>query len=295
MKKLSAAFLLLRISALFLKERNAFRTAAHAKSLLWEITGKGLKKPSYFLGTMHLMCAEDATLSNNIKKIIAQVNTVYLEVDIANADELLNGMLGTGMKNQQSLAKRLSEADYNKVKMFFEEHESIMPFESLEKQPPLLISSALYELLLPCKQKHGVELKLIEEAYKAKKPIKGLETFEFQSSILDSIPYEAQAADLVSTIDNLEKYRKKLADMIAVYKAQDIDQLYELSVDEENATAPYMDLLLYERNSNWVTQFPSIAENSSTLFAVGAGHLGGEKGVINLLRQQGYMLRPLAN
>jgi uncharacterized protein YbaP (TraB family) len=295
MKKLSALFSLLRISALFFTERNIFKTAANAKSLLWQITGNGLKQPSYFLGTMHLMCAEDAALSSNAEKIIAQVNAVYLEVDITNAGELLNEMLDTGMKGERSLGDILSAADYNKVKMFFQEHEGNMPFEILEKQPPLLISSTLYELLLPCKQKHGVELKIIEEACKAKKEIKGLETFEFQSSILESIPYEAQAADLVSTIANLEKYRKKLADMIAVYKAQDIDKLYELSVDEETATAAYMDMLLYKRNSNWIAQFQSIAENGSTLFAVGAGHLGGEKGVISLLRQQGYMVRPISN
>ncbi len=295
MKKFSAPFVLLRISTLFFKEKNAFETAVNGHSLLWEIAGKGLRQPSYFLGTMHLMCAEDATLSNNVKKIITQVNSVYLEVDIANAGELLNRMPDKGRKSQRSLGDILSETDYNKVKIFFEEQESNMPFENLEKQPPLLISSALYELLLPCKYKHGVELKLIDEAYKAKKQIKGLETIEFQSSILESIPYETQAADLINTIDNLEKCRKKLTEMIAVYKAQDIDKLYELSVDEESATAAYMDLLLYERNSNWVAQLPVIAEGGSTLFAVGAGHLGGEKGVINLLRQQGYVVRPIEN
>lgn len=294
MKKLVALFSLLHIGSIASK-RNIFETAANAKSLLWEISGSALKRPSYFLGTMHLMCAEDAALGSNVKKIIKQVKAIYLEADIANAGELLNVMLVKGMKDDLSLKDVLTQADYNKVKVFFEEHDFTMPFEILEKQPPLLISSTLYELLLLCKQKNGVELKIIEEAYKEKKEIKGLETIEFQSSILDSIPYEAQAADLVNTIDNLEKYRKKLADMIAVYKAQDIDKLYELGAEEESSVAAFIDLLLYERNNNWVTQFPFIAENYATLFAVGAGHLGGEKGVINLLRQQGYTVRPIEN
>jgi uncharacterized protein YbaP (TraB family) len=83
--------------------------------------------------------------------------------------------------------------------------------------------------------------------------------------------------------------------MIDVYKGQDIDRLYELSVKERSSTAQYMDLLLYNRNANWVSQFPAIAKNASTLFAVGAGHLGGSKGVINLLRQRGYQVRPIIN
>ena len=297
MKKVASAVIsLLGASVIFCcKQRSSFENAPNGKSLLWEITGNGLKKPSYFLGTMHLMCAEDAVLSNNVNKLIRQVDTVYLEMDMDNASELLGGMLDMATKNNRTLRDILSEEDYNKVRTFFEKFQSKLPFEVLEKQPPLMISSTLYELLLPCEQKNGVELKIIDEAYKQKKETKGLETFAFQSSIFDSIPYEVQAKDLVNTIDSLDKYQKDLEHMIAVYKTQDIDKLYELSVNDGSSTSGYMDLLLYKRNRNWVEQFPSIANNSSTLFAVGAGHLGGDKGVINLLRQKGYAVRAIAN
>lgn len=297
MKKfVSAVVSLLGVSIFFCcKEKSSFDTAANGKSLLWEITGNGLKKPSYFLGTMHLMCAEDAQLSANVNKIIRQVDTVYLEIDMDNAGELLGGMLDMGMKNNRTLHDVLSQQDYNKVKAFFEKFESKLPFELMEKQPPLMISSSLYELLLPCEKKNGVELKIIDEAYKQKKETKGLETFAFQSSIFDSIPYEAQAKDLVNTIDSLDKYKKDIVEMIRVYKTQDINKLYELSANDGSSTSGYMDLLLFKRNRNWVNKFPGIATNSSTLFAVGAGHLGGEKGVINLLRQRGYTVRALVN
>lgn len=297
MKKFASAVIsLLGVSMIICcKQKSSFETNANKKSLLWEITGNGLKKPSYFLGTMHLMCAEDAVLSDNVNRIIKQVDTVYLEVDMDNADELLGGMLDLGMKKNKTLQDILSEGDYIKVKSFFEKFQKNMPFAILEKQPPLLLSSSLYELLLPCEKKNGVELKIIEEAYKQKKETKGLETIAFQSSIFDSIPYEVQAKDLVSTIDSLDKYQKDFAAMIKVYKTQDIDKLYELSANDGSSTAGYMDLLLFSRNRNWVEKFPGIATNSSTLFAVGAGHLGGEKGVINLLRQHGYTVRPLVN
>ena len=84
-------------------------------------------------------------------------------------------------------------------------------------------------------------------------------------------------------------------EMIAVYKSQDIEKLYNLSVDDESSVSAYMDLLLFKRNRNWVAQFPSIAKTGSTLFAVGAGHLGGEKGVLELLKKEGYTVRPLLN
>ncbi len=241
------------------------------------------------------MCAEDAVLSTNLKKIINEVNTIYLEIDLDNAGELLSGILALGMKGGQSLHDIVSKDEYDRVKLFFENLQGPLPFELLEKQPPLLISSSLYELLLPCKQKNGMEVKIIDEAYKAKKETKGLETVAFQTSILDSIPYKDQARDLVNTIDSLGKYQKGLEEMLEVYKAQDIHKLYELAAREESGTTEYMDMLLYKRNRNWISQFPSIANNASILFAVGAGHLGGEKGVINLLQQHGYTVRPIVN
>ena len=57
----------------------------------------------------------------------------------------------------------------------------------------------------------------------------------------------------------------------------------------------YMDLLLYDRNKRWASQMPEQMFLMPTLFAVGAGHLGGERGVLNLLRQQGFTVKPLDN
>jgi uncharacterized protein YbaP (TraB family) len=269
--------------------------AKNGKSLLWEITGKGLSKPSYFFGTMHLMCAEDAELTETVKSLIKGVDQIYLEVDMDNASELLTGILDLRSKTGKTLRAALEPNDYNRVKDFFEKYQPNVPFSVLELQPPLMISSSLFELLLPCERKNGVEIKIIDEAYKEKKETKGLETIAFQSSLFDSIPYEDQAKDLVKSIDSLEKNRKAMNEMIQVYKDQDIEKLYSLSTNDESSTSNYMDLLLYKRNRNWVGQFSTIGKDSSTLFAVGAGHLGGDKGVLQLLKQQGYTVRPLAN
>lgn len=277
------------------ESKNAYTISTSGKSLVWEITGKDLRKPSYFFGTMHLMCAEDASLSETVKSLVKDVDQVYFEVDLDNASELLSGILDIRSKTGKTLRSALSVEDYNIVRGFFEKYQHDVPFDALETQPPLMISSALFELLLPCEQKNGVEMKLVDEAYKQKKLTKGLETIAFQASIFDSIPYEDQARDLVKSIDSLESNRKAMNEMITAYKEQDIEQLYKLSVSEEKSTSRYIDLLLFKRNSNWVAQFPGIAKDSSTLFAVGAGHLGGEKGVLQLLKNEGYSVQPLAN
>jgi len=244
---------------------------------------------------MHLMCAEDARISERVGAIIKSIDQVYLEVDLDNAAELLSGMLELRKSNGKNLRSVLDEPDYVKVKTFFEKYQPAIPFSVIELQPPLMISSSLYEILLPCEQKNGVELKIIEEAYKQKKETKGLETIAFQASIFDSIPYELQAKELVSSIENLENNRSSMNEMITAYKEQDIEKLYNLSVQEQGGLGNYLDLLLYRRNRDWVEKFAGIVREGPALFAVGAGHLGGDQGVLNLLKEEGYSVRPIAN
>ena len=80
--------------------------------------------------------------------------------------------------------------------------------------------------------------------------------------------------------------------LMDVYRNQDLDKMQEMTAGEEGMS-DYIDLLLYNRNANWAKKMPAIMKSKATLFAVGAGHLGGEKGVINLLRQAGYTVRPV--
>jgi uncharacterized protein len=278
----------------FTRRRSLYMTQPRGKSLLWEIKGSGLTAPSYFLGTMHLMCAEDATLSKNVKSILKEIEQIYFEADINNADEALAGLLSQAEENE-SLQQVLMPEEYERVKNFFDELQPSVPFELLEKQYPLMLQSSLYEFLLPCEQKNGIELRIMDEAQHLKKGIKGLETLEFQASVFDAISYKDQAYELLNTIDSMPKYKQSLEQLIEVYKQQDIDKLYELTATEETGIASHLELLLFSRNKEWVNQFEAIAKQQSTLFAVGAGHLGGPDGVIQLLKNKGFEVRPLIN
>ncbi len=79
----------------------------------------------------------------------------------------------------------------------------------------------------------------------------------------------------------------------AVANEAEIDQA--IRDNEQGEEGKYLDLLLYKRNRNWVAQFDTIATKSPTLFAVGAGHLPGAQGVLELLRKKGYTVKPLKN
>ncbi len=277
------------------RQKPSLKTSTTNNTLLWEVTGNNLSRPSYFLGTMHLMCAEDAVLTTATKSIIKYVHNIYLEVDLDNAGELLSGVFATVNNRPEVLSDVISPEAYERVKTFFELHQPNISFSVLEKQHPLMLSSSLYEMFLACEQKNGVEMVIVQEAYKYKKEIKGLESVEFQLSVFDRIPYREQAQELVNTIDSIEKHKALLTEMVQVYREQDIEKLYELTTREQAGTAGYLDILLNQRNKNWVQQFDTIASKQPTLFAVGAAHLGGRQGVLQLLKDKGYSLRPILN
>src|SRR5687767_12077721 len=108
------------------RQKTSIPESPTAKTLLWEVSGKQLPAPAYFLGTMHMMCANEAVLSQNVKAILKDVDQVYLEVDMDNIAELMSGMSSLSMKEGKTLADLLPENDYIRVREFFENYQPSM-------------------------------------------------------------------------------------------------------------------------------------------------------------------------
>lgn len=267
-------------------------------TLLWKISGNGLKKPSYLFGTIHMLCKDDAVLSDSLKNVIKNVKEVYFEVDIDNMFEMLSVMSKMKMRGDTTLQDLLSETDYEKVKEYFETKGSMLPFSLLETYKPMLAASTLQQGGLPCETTAMMEQVIMQEAKEYNKSIKGLESMGYQASVLDSIPYKLQAQQLVSYIDNAIKggdEDKELSEMLNAYKNQDLQKLEEMLMKSDPSISNYTDILLYNRNRNWVEKLKELLPEKPLLIAVGAGHLPGKEGCINLLRKEGYKVTPVKN
>jgi uncharacterized protein YbaP (TraB family) len=264
-------------------------------SLLWEVSGKGLTAPSYLYGTMHIVCAEDTKMSEGLKTAIKKAKQVYFEIDMDNMEEMMSVMKYARMTNGLKISDLVSADDYQKLEDYFKNNKSALPFAMMSRFKPYFITAIISEGIMACKQKVSVEQMIMSEARQYDKEVNGLETLEFQASIFDSIPYEKQAADLVMYVDSIDKFRQITVEMTEMYRKQDIDHMDSLMEKSDPGMMQYMDLLLFDRNKRWASQIPEQMFNMPTLFAVGAGHLGGEKGVISLLKQQGFTVKPLDN
>ncbi|QEC66699.1 TraB/GumN family protein [Panacibacter ginsenosidivorans] len=276
--------------------KSQFATAENNKSLLWEITGPDLQKPSYVFGTMHLLCSNDAKLSTNLQQVITNANEIYFEVDMDDLGQLLTGFTAGTMKHDTTLHQLYTDEEYNRVKTFFDTHGMGMQLQMFSHMQPMLVSALVYQTMLPCAQADGMELSIMQLAHTKKKEIKGLETVAFQASVLDNIPYDKQAKELLNSIDSIETSTKEADEMIKLYKEQDIDKLLEFSLKSDGGTtSDVQDVMIDQRNKNWADQFPNITKDKQILIAVGAGHLGGEKGLLNLLKEKGYTVRAIQN
>ncbi len=293
MKKLSAGLIVSLVTMASLAQ-----SGTGNNTLLWKISGNGLEKPSYLFGTIHMLCADDAVLSKNMKKVIENCDEVYFEVDMDNLFEMVGAMGKMKMIGDTTLKDLLTVEEYEKVKAYFETKGSMLPFSMLETYKPMLAASTLQEGSLPCENTAMMEQVIMEEAKIYKKKIKGMETMSYQAGVLDSIPYKLQAQQLLSYIESAgkdSKEDKQMEEMFKAYNNQDLKKLEELMVETDAGMAGFTDILLYHRNQNWVKKLKTLLPEKSILVAVGAGHLPGEKGVINLLRKEGYKVTPVEN
>lgn len=265
------------------------------KTVLWEISGNGLQQPSYLFGTMHILCAEDAQLSDSLLYAIGASGQVYFEIDMDNMAEMMGIFRYIRMNDNKKLSDLLSPAEYDRVKKYFSENKTILPLAMMERFKPYFIASLLSESKMPCESRKGMEEVILQQAKKMGKPVNGLESMAFQASIFDSIPYKDQARELLRTIDSASADDSSTRKLVEVYRSQDLKAIESITLQEEGGVAAYLDLFLYGRNAKWIPEMVAAMKKGPSIFAVGAAHLPGDKGVIQLLRKAGYLLRPVKN
>lgn len=270
------------------------------KALLWRISGKGLATASYLYGTIHMIGKDDFFLTDSTRSAIDRAKLVTFEInmeDMMDISSQLGLMMKSFMSGGKTLKDLLSPADYDLVKAHFDKQG--MPIFLFERMKPMFLTvmadmdmSDLGGGLGGDGDMVSYEMEIMDIAQQNKSKIGGLETAEYQMSMFDSIPYEDQAKMLVESIkmssSESSEEDGQFAEMVKLYKAQDIVGMVSMMGEEDSGIGGYEDLLLNQRNRNWIPVMGEMMGKQPTFFAVGAGHLAGDQGVISLLRKEGY-------
>lgn len=270
--------------------------ADNGKSLLWEISGNELTQSSFLFGTIHMINAEDYLLPVGTLTAIDVADKVVFEIDMADMEDpmkLMPLLQKAFMKGDTTLKDLMSVDEYALVKDHFKKMG--LPIFLLERIKPMFLTVFASGDFDPNDLQNGkiksYEMEFAAMASESNKETAGLETIEFQISVFDGIPYKKQADMLVETINSGSTEDDIFKELVDLYKAQDIAGLYAL-MKEDESIADYEDALLNNRNKNWIPIMKKMMSEQCTFFAVGAGHLGGPEGVISLLREAGYKVKP---
>jgi uncharacterized protein YbaP (TraB family) len=268
-------------------------------TLLWRISGKSLTRPSYLFGTMHMLCGDDIQLSDSLKTAIKNSDNVYLELELDNLFEMFGAMGKMSMRGDTTLADLLTKDEYVAVKSYFETAGGLLPFSMLETMKPMLSATIIAQQQSSgsCDNMVAMEQLIMQEARKASKKVKGLETMNYQLGIFDQIPYKLQAKQLYQMVTRSSDTADvaELQRLTNAYRNQELAKLEEMTMKDDMGISNFADLLLYQRNENWTKKLVEEMEGNSLVVAVGAGHLPGARGVINLLRKAGYKVEPVRN
>jgi uncharacterized protein YbaP (TraB family) len=259
-------------------------------ALLWQVSGKGLTAPSYLYGTIHIICKEDFRFSSTLKNKLLEARNLYLEIDMDDPGMMMK-MASLSIMKGQTLKDLMSEQDYNMLSTYVKDSLG-MPMMVFNRLKPITLMSLLYTKILPCSSNESYEQKLMDLAKQSKKEVKGLERLEDQMSVFDKIPDSVEAQMILQMIKTMPEQRAQFADMVKAYKKEDLKTL-SAQMSESPEWKGFEDVLLVNRNKNWIAVMEAAMKEGTTLFAVGAGHLPGKEGVVTLLRQAGYTLTPV--
>ncbi len=261
-------------------------------SLLWKISGNGLTEESFLFGTIHIICADQFLMDDRIKNAFQSTDQLVMELDMSDPDlqqKMAAISINPGMKNIQ---EDMDEEDAKALNEFLLESYGA-GLAQLGVLKPFVLTSMVMLKQLPCVEVVSYEEFFTSLATEQKKPIKGLETVEYQMGIFDQIPTELQLIELAKMVKSNES-GEEFEMMLETYLSEDLDRLYGL-IKNSDTMEEYQDIMLDNRNRNWVSEMNIAMKNSSVFFAVGGGHLAGENGIIILLRNAGYKVEPVRN
>ena len=278
-------------------------TAAQAQ-LLWKVTGNGLGRPSYILGTHHMAPSTMIDQIKGVNEAIAGCDIVVGEVekDSLMSPEVQARMAQAMIAPQDSaLNIVLSTDDYSIVEKVFNKYFATMgvKLNQMNSLKPSAISTQMQAMqaikYFPNFDANSlIDVMVQNRANEAGRPSVGLESVDEQINLLFNGSIANQAKSLVETCKQDEFFQVQSAALADAYLAQDLDKLFAVMTDATMGESEQeMDALIYSRNRSWAEKLKVIMPERACLVCVGAGHLPGEQGLLQLLSDAGYTVEPM--
>ena len=272
------------------------KTEVGQKSCLWKVTSK--QNTVYLLGAIHLMREDGYPLNKSIESAYHDAQTLVLEINLdeASSSEAQQLMLSRGLyPTGHTLRESLSPKTFELVKKKTEELG--LDIQQVNRLKPWLVTITLAAMQLEqlgYDSKLGIDKHFFDQARADKKEILSLESIEYQVSLLEGMSSGNQEAALLETIQELDLFKKEFEEILKAWSHGESKKLEELLLESFKEYPELLNQLIVQRNKNWVPKIEEfLRHKGNVLVVVGAAHLIGNQGVIEMLRQKGYVVEQL--
>lgn len=268
--------------------------------IFWKVEKPGNEHVTYILGTHHFAPLSALDSLSQLQGALENSDKLYGELDMEKSmsPESIMAMQQSLMAPADStLDKVLTRAQLDSVKAALDPFTGgQLPMEMLYPMKPSALSTQIaaamsMQIFPDLNPMEGLDKTMQDRAKALGKPVAGLETMEFQIDRIYGTPIAKQAKDLMKTIADMDGESERAIKLADSYMKHDINNLMELMIEEESDPEDY-ERVLYSRNDNWVKQLLEEMPSTSLMVVVGAGHLPGERGVLEQLRKAGYTVTP---
>ncbi|WP_205510952.1 TraB/GumN family protein [Longitalea arenae] len=263
----------------------------YPKSLLWRISGKGLKQPSYLFGTIHLTDKRLFKLGDSVYRAIEKTEGLAIEV---NPDEMGAYYINKAINEAEGakLQELLSEKDFKKysnaLAKKFKKPASEITTGDIVAAKNKWMSDYLEKGEMPT----FLDAYLYNIARRQGKWVGGVEDIADQAGLLDDLVDKTDIDMLLAgDSSNLKKAANNMMErMVEMYISQDLSGIESIGA---GGSARVNDLLLIKRNVKMARRIDSLTTLRTMFIAVGAAHLPGDSGVIHLLQSRGFTVEPV--
>jgi uncharacterized protein len=294
MKPRPGRIIAVRLILLFLLVAVA-EVRAEDKSFLWRVQSD--KANIYILGSVHFLKKENYPLNKTVEKAFESAQKLVLEIDLKseNAGAVQRMTLEKGINRERTLEQSVSAETYGLAEK--RAQELGIDIRALNPLKPWLVAltmTALQLQRLGFDPNYGVDRYLAGRAAKSGKTVVGLETASFQIGLIDQLPERDQESMLRQSLKEMDLLDRGLDQIVRAWSTGDVTALEALLLSGMREYPAVHQTVIVDRNRSWLSQIEKMIEQGeSTLIAVGAAHLIGKDGVIELLKARGYTVEQM--
>jgi len=258
------------------------------KTLLWRINHSDRSQYSYVFGTMHV---RDNAAFQHLDFVSAKIRECEAFATEYHLDE---GQIHIS-SDFVYLPDGKSLTDYIPLKKYKKLQKSILKsfqidLDLFKRLQPLFINNLIGERLLSKDKEYALDSYLWDFAKSENKTLLGIETWQEQLVTLEKLTLEYQIKGLMDIGKSTQKYRRALNKSVQDYVKGDFQKLYQAA---KKGSGDKRKILLYNRNIIMADRIADFTQEHTIFAAIGAGHLGGGKGVLRLLKQKGLVVKPV--